>query len=351
MNEILIENRKVGKYFPPFIIAEMSANHNQSFDRAISIIEAAAKAGADAIKLQTYTPDTMTLNIKNKEFMISDRESLWNGRNLYELYKEAHTPWEWHKPLFEKARSLGLIPFSSPFDATAVDMLEDLDAPCYKIASFELVDIPLIKKCAATGKPIIMSIGMATEEEIFDAVNAAKSVGCKDIILLKCVSVYPSSPESYNLKTISNISEKFALQAGLSDHSIQNNLAIASVALGATVIEKHLTLSRTDGGVDSAFSIEPKELEDLVINSKNVWQGLGKISYGISSKKEEKNLLFRRSIYVVKNINAGEIFTRENTRVIRPNLGLSPKYYENILGKKAVSNLKKGTPLKHKDCL
>jgi pseudaminic acid synthase len=344
MNEIIVEGKKIGPNHKPFIIAEMSGNHNQSLERALAIVEAAAKAGAHALKIQTYTADTMTLNLENPEFKIEDSDSLWKGNTLYQLYQQAYTPWEWHKPIFDRARELGMIPFSTPFDETAVDFLEELDVPMYKIASFENTDIPLIKKVASTGKPMIISTGMATVAELDETVRAAREAGCKDLVLLKCTSTYPASPENTNILTIPHMRELFNCQVGLSDHTMGVGVAVASVALGATVIEKHFTLSRADGGVDSAFSMEPEEMKALVIETERAWQALGEVKYG-PTEKEKASLKFRRSIYVAKDIKAGEKFTKENIRVIRPGYGLAPKYYEQLLGKQAKVNIKAGTPL------
>lgn len=344
MNEIVVAGKKIGSNHKPFIIAEMSGNHNQSLERALEIVEAAAKAGADALKIQTYTADTMTLNLENPEFKIEDSDSLWKGHTLYQLYQQAYTPWEWHKPIFDRARELGMIPFSTPFDETAVDFLEELDVPMYKIASFENTDIPLIKKVASTGKPMIISTGMATVAELDETVRAAREAGCKDLILLKCTSTYPASPENTNILTIPHMRELFNCHVGLSDHTMGIGVAVASVALGATVIEKHFTLSRADGGVDSVFSMEPEELKSLVIETERAWQALGQISYG-PTKAEESALKFRRSIYVSKDIKAGEKFTKENLKIIRPGYGLHPKYYEVLLGKTVKENVKAGTPV------
>ncbi|MGV4322569.1 pseudaminic acid synthase [Bacillus mojavensis] len=344
MNEINIDGRSIGPHHPPFIIAEMSGNHNQSLERAFHIIEAAAKAGAHALKIQTYTADTMTLNIDTKDFKIEDNDSLWSGSTLYTLYQQAYTPWEWHKPIFDKCRELGMIPLSTPFDESAVDFLEDLGVPIYKIASFENTDIPLIKKVAATGKPIIISTGMATVAEIDETITAAKEAGCKELILLKCTSTYPASPVNTNISTIPHMKELFNCQVGLSDHTMGTGVAVASVALGATVIEKHFTLSRADGGVDSAFSLEPPELKELVVETERAWQALGQITYG-PTDMEKASLKFRRSIYVTNDIKAGEIFTKENIKVIRPGYGLKPKYFDVMIGKTASKHLPAGTPL------
>ncbi|MCY9111567.1 pseudaminic acid synthase [Bacillus atrophaeus] len=344
MNEITIDGRSIGPHHPPFIIAEMSGNHNQSLERAFKIIEAAAKAGAHALKIQTYTADTMTLNMNTKDFTIEDNNSLWSGSTLYTLYQQAYTPWEWHKPIFDKCRELGMIPLSTPFDESAVDFLEDLGVPIYKIASFENTDIPLIKKVAATGKPIIISTGMATVAEIDETITAAKEAGCKELILLKCTSTYPASPENTNISTIPHMKELFNCQVGLSDHTMGTGVAVASVALGATVIEKHFTLSRADGGVDSAFSLEPPELKELVVETERAWQALGQITYG-PTDKEKASLKFRRSIYVTNDIKAGDMFTKENIKVVRPGYGLEPKYFDLIIGRTAKKHISAGTPL------
>lgn len=341
-----IDNFLIGKNTKPFVIAEMSGNHNNSLDRAKEIVKAAADSGAHAIKLQTYTADTMTIDHRGGLFDISDKNSLWYGRNLYDLYKEAHTPWEWHKPLFDYAHELGMICFSSPFDETAVDFLETLNAPCYKIASFENTDHPLIKKVAKTGKPVIMSTGIANIDDIKESVEVLKSNGCKHIVLLKCTSTYPSTPENTNLLTIPALQEIFPdCIIGLSDHTMGIGASVASVALGARVIEKHFTIRRSDGGVDSAFSMEPAEMNALVVESERAFLALGKVQLMVQ-KAEEKSQVFKRSVYVVKDIKAGEIFTKENIRVIRPGDGMIPKYYEATLGKTAKIDLKRGTPLK-----
>ncbi|MCL6611789.1 MAG: pseudaminic acid synthase [Peptococcaceae bacterium] len=344
MRDIKIMGRKIGLDRAPLIIAEMSGNHNHSLERALKIVEAAAKAGAHGLKIQTYTADTMTLDIDNGEFYIDDPDSLWKGKSLYKLYKEAYTPWEWHKPIFDRCRELGLIGFSTPFDETAVDFLESLGVPCYKVASFENTDIPLIKKIAATGKPMIISSGMATVAELDETVRTAREAGCEDLILLKCTSTYPATPENTNLMTLPHMRELFQCQVGISDHTIGIGAAVAGVALGATVIEKHFTLRRADGGVDSAFSLEPEEMRLLVVESGRAWQALGKISYG-PTEKEKKSLQFRRSLYVACDMKAGDAFTRENLRAIRPGLGLPPKYYDYLLGKKVARDVKRGTPV------
>jgi pseudaminic acid synthase len=340
-----IANRSVGLDHPPFIIAEMSGNHNQSLERALQIVDAAAAAGAHAIKLQTYTADTMTIDIKTGEFLIQDSKSLWNGKTLYDLYKEAYTPWEWHAPLFERARKLGMIPFSTPFDETAVDFLESLGAPFYKVASFENTDLPLIRRIARTGKPVIVSTGMASLANLEEIVRALRSSGCENFVLLKCTSSYPSTPENSNIKTIPHLRDMFKCEVGLSDHTMGVGVAVASVALGASVIEKHFTLSRADGGVDSAFSLEPHELKALVVETERAWQGLGSVTYG-ASDSEKASLQFRRSLYIVKDVKAGEPFTKENVRAIRPGFGLPPKFIDEVLGKTARVDLKRGTPLR-----
>lgn len=338
---IKIGNITIGENHPPFIIAEMSGNHNQSLERALEIVEKAAESGAHAIKLQTYTADTMTMP---GAFRIDDEKSLWNGRELYELYKEAYTPWEWHKQIFEHARKLGLMAFSTPFDESAVDFLEELDVQAYKIASFENTDLPLIKKVASKNKPVIISTGAANISDIDLAVNTLKSNGCNEIILLKCTSTYPSTPENSNIITIPHMSQLFNCQVGLSDHTMGIGVSVAAIALGARVIEKHFTLSREDGGVDSAFSIEPHELKNLVVETERAFLGLGKIQYGVQSS-EKNSLNFKRSIFASKNINIGEPLTLENTRVIRPGIGLAPKFYDMILGKHAKLEIKSGQPI------
>ena len=341
---IKIGNREIGPQHAPFVIAEMSGNHNQSLERALEIVEAAAKTGAHALKIQTYTPDTMTLDLDEREFHISDPKSLWAGTSLYKLYGEAYTPWEWHKPIFERARELGLIAFSTPFDDTAVDFLESLDVPCYKIASFENTDLPLIRRVAATGKPLIISTGMATVAELDETVRAAREAGCKDLILLKCTSTYPATAANTNILTIPHLRELFGCEVGLSDHTMGVGVSVASVALGATVVEKHFTLKRADGGVDSTFSMEPAEMAQLVIESERAWQALGHVSYG-ATEQEKKSIVFRRSLYVVQNMKAGEEITRENVRAIRPGFGLPTKYFEVLLGKKFTRDVKKGMPV------
>lgn len=344
MKMVNIEGKMIGKQHPPFVVAEMSGNHNQSLERALEIVEAASKSGVQAIKLQTYTADTMTLDLNEGDFFINDQDSLWNGRSLYDLYKEAYTPWEWHKPIFERCRELGLLGFSTPFDETAVDFLESLDVPCYKIASFENTDLPLIRKVAATGKPIIISTGMASVAELDETVKTARSSGCGELILLKCTSTYPASPKNTNLMTIPHMRELFNCEVGLSDHTLGIGVAVASVALGVRFIEKHFTLSRADGGVDAQFSMEPEEMRQLVIETKRAWQSMGTISYS-RGELESKSLRFRRSIYISKDIQAGESLSEDNIRIIRPGYGLAPKYYDVVLGKKVNKYLKKGIPL------
>jgi pseudaminic acid synthase len=344
MMDIKIGQRIIGIGKKPFIVAEMSGNHNHSLKRALEIVEAAAATGAEAIKLQTYTADTITLDVKDGDFFIDDEDNLWRGRSLYDLYKEAYTPWEWHEPIFERCRELGMIAFSTPFDETAVDFLESLDVPCYKIASFELIDLPLIRKVAATGKPMIISTGMASVAEIDETVRGAKEAGCKDIILLKCTSSYPASPEDSNLLTIPHMQKLFNCPIGLSDHTMGIGAAVAAIALGACFIEKHFTLSRADGGVDSAFSMEPEEMRQLVIETERAWQALGQISYS-PGEQESKSLKFRRSLYIAEDMAAGEVLTPENLRIVRPGYGLEPKYYDVVLGKKVNRAVTKGTPL------
>ena len=337
-----IDNRKIGPDYPPYIIAELSANHNGDINRAFEILEMAKRCGADAIKLQTYTQDTLTIDCDKPDFKIEG--GLWDGRTLYDLYTEAHMPWDWHKPLFAKAKELGITIFSSPFDTTAVDLLEELGAPAYKIASFEAIDLPLIEYVAKTGKPLIISTGMANKEEIQEAVDTAKNAGCKELVVLHCVSGYPAPAGDYNLATIPDMAQRFDVLTGLSDHTIDNTTAIASVVLGACLIEKHVTLDRKGGGPDDSFSLEEPELFQLCRDAKIAWEALGKVNY--ERKESEKgNLVFRRSLYVVKDVKAGEIFTHENIRSIRPGYGIPPKNIERFLGKKAEKAIKMGTPL------
>jgi pseudaminic acid synthase len=344
MHEFDIDKFTIGENSPPFIIAEMSGNHNQSLDRALEIVEVAAKTGAHALKIQTYTPDTMTLDINEREFHISDPNSLWAGSSLYELYGEAYTPWEWHKPIFDRANQLGMIAFSTPFDDTSVDFLESLNVPCYKIASFENTDLPLIRRVAATGKPMIISTGMASIAELDETVQAARDAGCKDLVLLKCTSTYPATPENTNISTIPHMRELFGCYVGLSDHSMGVGVSVASVAMGAVVIEKHFTLNRADGGVDSAFSMEPAEMAQLVIETKRAWQAMGKVNYG-ATQAEKKSIAFRRSLYIVKDMKAGDRLTTENLRAIRPGLGLPTKYFDQMIGKTIKQDVMRGTAL------
>ncbi|CAE6881135.1 pseudaminic acid synthase [Vibrio sp. B1FLJ16] len=341
-SEIIIDGRKIGPDHPPYIIAELSANHNGDINRAFQIMEEAKKAGADAIKLQTYTHDTITIDCDSEEFQIHG--GLWDGQTLYELYKGAHMPWDWHKPLFEKAKELSITIFSSPFDFSAVDLLEELDAPAYKIASFEVIDLPLIRRVAQTGKPMIISTGMANEEEIAEAIETATDNGCEDLVVLHCVSGYPAPAEQYNLKTIADISERFGVLSGLSDHTIDNATAVASVTLGACLIEKHVTMDRNGGGADDSFSLEPKELQALCRDTKTAWLAMGKVNYE-RTEAEKGNVKFRRSLYIVKDIKAGEVLTEEHVRSIRPGFGLAPKYLDIVLGKVVSQDLAKGTAL------
>jgi N-acetylneuraminate synthase len=341
---INIANRQVGADQAPFVIAEMSGNHNQSLERALEIVDTAARTGAHALKIQTYTADTMTLDLDEGDFFISDPKSLWKGNSLYKLYQKAHTPWEWHKPIFERCRELGIIGFSTPFDDTSVDFLETLDVPCYKVASFENTDLPLIRKVASTGKPLIISTGMATVAEMDETVRTAREAGCNDLILLKCTSTYPATPENTNIFSIPHMRELFNCEVGLSDHTMGIGVSVASVALGATVIEKHFTLSRADGGVDSSFSMEPEEMSALVLETERAWQSLGCVKYG-TSEAEKKSLIFRRSIYIAQNMKAGDVLTPDNLRCVRPGMGLPPKFYDMILGRRVNQNLKKGTPM------
>lgn len=344
MNSFKVGSYNIGPGHEPFVIAEMSGNHNQSLERALEIVDAAALSGAHGLKLQTYTADTMTINHDKGLFYINDEKSLWYGKTLHDLYKIARTPWDWHRPIFERALEKGMVPFSTPFDDTSVDFLENLNVPIYKIASFENKDWPLLQKVAETGKPVIMSTGASKLSDIADSIAVLRKYGCRELVLLKCTSTYPASPESTNLKTIPHMAEMFDCITGLSDHTVGIGVSVASVALGASVIEKHFTLSRAEGGVDSAFSIEPDEMESLVIESKRAWQALGKVSYQIH-KEEVSSLRFKRSIYIVKDIKAGEELNSKNTRIIRPGDGLEPKYLDLILGRKAIKNIDRGTPL------
>ena len=342
MQEIKIAGRSIGAAYSPYVIAELSANHNGKLETALRIIEEAKKAGADAVKLQTYKPDTITLNCDSEDFKI--KGGLWDGRTLYDLYQEAHMPWEWHKPLFDRARGLGITIFSSPFDNTAIDLLEDLNAPAYKIASFEAVDLPLIKYAASTGKPMIISTGMADAQEITEAIEAAREGGCKELAVLHCVSGYPAPAEDYNLRTIPDMIERFGLVTGLSDHTLDNTTAIASVALGASIIEKHFTLDRGGGGPDDSFSLEPAELAALCQGAKTAWSALGRVDYGRKSS-EQGNVKFRRSLYFVKDMKAGDVITPDCVRSVRPGFGLAPKYLDLVLGRHTSRAATCGTPV------
>ena len=339
-----ILNREIGPGQRPYLIAEMSGNHNQSLERALEIVDAAAANGADAIKLQTYTAETMTLNVRMPGFVIDDPKSLWAGRQLYDLYEEAHTPWEWHAPIMERAASHGVHCFSTPFDFTSVDFLESLNVPAYKIASFENTDLPLIRRVAATGKPMIMSTGMATASEIDDAVRAAREAGCRDLVLLKCTSTYPATAENTNVATIPHMRTLFGCEVGLSDHTMGCGVSVAATALGATVIEKHFTLRRADGGVDSSFSMEPHELRQLREETERAWQAVGQVRYGPTAA-ELKSLVFRRSLYIAEAMQAGDILTRGNLRSVRPGFGLAPKHFEAVLGLPVARDIAAGTPL------
>ncbi|MBS4151427.1 pseudaminic acid synthase [Stutzerimonas balearica] len=341
--KISIAGRHIGLDYPPYVIAELSANHNGRLETALKIIEEAKKAGADAIKLQTYTADTITLNCDSEEFQIHG--GLWGGKTLYQLYQEAHMPWEWHQPLFEHARKLGITIFSSPFDSTAVDLLEDLDAPAYKIASFEAVDLPLIKYAASTGKPMIISTGMADAEEIQEAIDAAREGGCKELAILHCVSGYPAPAEDYNLRTIPDMMQRFGLVTGLSDHTLDNTTAITSVVLGASIIEKHFTLDRNGGGPDDSFSLEPAELAALCRDSKTAWAALGRVDYGRKSS-EQGNVKFRRSLYFVKDLQAGERITPDAVRSVRPGYGLAPRLLDQLMGKVLRQDVKANMPVR-----
>lgn len=334
----------IGAEHPPFVIAEMSGNHNQSLERALSIVDAAAAAGAHALKLQTYTADSITLDVRGGAFEISDSASLWSGQNLHDLYAKAATPWDWHGPIMERANQHGMLCFSSPFDETAVDFLEGLNVPAYKIASFENSHLPLIRKAAKTGKPLIISTGLASLGELDEAVRTAREAGCNNLILLKCTSTYPATPENTNINTIPHLAELFQCAVGLSDHTLGVGVSIAAIALGARVIEKHFCLSREEGGVDSAFSLEPDELQQLVQETKRAWQSLGQIFYG-PTEAEQPSLAFRRSLYIAQDICAGTILDAENLRIVRPGHGLHPRHYETMLGRRVNRDLPKGTPL------
>lgn len=339
-----ILNREIGPGHRPYLIAEMSGNHNQSLERALEIVDAAAAHGADAIKLQTYTADTMTLDLRMPGFVIDDPKSLWAGRQLYELYQEAHTPWEWHAPIMGRAAQHGLHCFSTPFDFSSVDFLESLNVPTYKIASFENTDLPLIRRVAATGKPIIMSTGMATAGEIDEAVRAAREAGCRDLVLLKCTSTYPATAENTHISTIPHMRALFGCEVGLSDHTMGCGVSVAATALGATVIEKHFTLRRADGGVDSSFSMEPHELRQLREETERAWQAVGQVSYGPTAA-EAKSLAFRRSLYIARDLKAGDVLTRENLRCVRPGFGLPPRHLDSLLGQRIGRDVVAGTPM------
>lgn len=344
LSSFKIGDRSVGPDHPPLVIAEMSGNHNQSLDRALRLVDAAAASGAHALKLQTYTADTITLRNRGDDFQIKDSGSLWAGQNLHDLYSKAHTPWEWHQPIIERAAEKGMLCFSSPFDETAVDFLSDLNVPAFKIASFENNHLPLIRKAAGTGKPLIISTGMASLADLERAVSTAHEAGCKNLVLLKCTSTYPSTPENTNIRTIPHLRDLFGTQVGLSDHTMGIGVAVASIALGATVIEKHFTLSRADGGVDSAFSLEPKELSTLVAETENAWQSLGEVRYG-PTDAERNSLVFRRSIYVAADIAAGELFSNTNLRIVRPGHGAPPWLFDQLLGQVARRDYVAGTAL------
>jgi len=341
-----IEGQAVGAGSIPLVIAEMSGNHNQSLERALEIVDAAAQSGAHALKIQTYTAETMTIDIRDGEFFISDEKSLWKGESLFDLYKKAYTPWEWHEAIFDRAKEHKMLAFSTPFDRTAVDFLENLNVPCYKIASFENTDLPLIRYVAATGKPMIISTGMATFAELDETVDAARSAGCDDLVLLKCTSTYPSTPDDSNILTIPEMRSRYGCEIGISDHTMGIGVSVAAVALGATVIEKHFTLQRSDGGVDSAFSMEPQEMAQLVIETERAWQSMGKVQHG-PTEKEKASLVFRRSLYVVADVKAGEKLTSVNVRAIRPGNGIAPKFYDEVIGKTAKRDISRGTPLSH----
>jgi pseudaminic acid synthase len=340
-----IAGRFVGPAEPPYVIAEMSANHDGHLEKAFRIIEAAKQAGADAVKLQTYRPDTITLDSDSEEFRI--RGGLWDGRTLYELYEEAHTPWEWHAPLFEHARKVGITIFSTPFDRTAVDLLENLNTPAYKIASFEAVDLPLIRYVAGTGKPLIISTGMADAQEIQEAIDAAREGGCKHLAILHCVSGYPAPAADYNLRTITDMIRRFGLVTGLSDHTLDCTTAITSIAMGASIIEKHFTLDRSDGGPDDSFSLEPKDLAALCEGARTAWEALGQVSYACKPS-EQANVKFRRSLYFVKNLRAGEVITPDAIRSVRPGFGLAPKYFDAVVGKQVTEDIAANTPVSMK---
>jgi len=344
MKDLKIGDWTIGDKHPPFVIAEMSGNHNQSLDRALQLVDQAAQSGAHALKLQTYTADTITMNSRDESFRINDPDSLWYGKYLYDLYKDAHTPWDWHEPIFERAKKLGMLAFSTPFDETAVDFLENLNVPAYKIASFENSHLPLLRKVAATGKPVILSTGVSTLSEIANALCVLADAGCSDIVVLKCTSTYPASPENTNLETLRSMRDTFGCLVGLSDHTMGIGTSVAAVALGARVIEKHFTLNRADGGIDSAFSLEPAELKLLVEECERAYLSLGEVRYGFG-ELENRSRLHKRSIYLQRDIAAGQVFTEGNLKVIRPADGLCPRYWDIVIGKTARHNLAAGTPL------
>lgn len=343
LSKFTLNGRQIGPDHPPYVIAELSANHNGSLDKALALIDAAQATGADAVKIQTYRPDTITLDSDADEFRI--KGGLWDGRRLFDLYAEAHTPWDWHKPLFDRARARGITIFSSPFDPTAVDLLEDLGAPAYKIASFEAVDLPLIRYVAATGKPMIISTGMADAEEIAEAIAAARDGGCRELAILHCVSGYPAPAADYNLRTIPDMIERFGLITGLSDHTLDNTTAVASVAMGAAIIEKHFTLDRSGGGPDDSFSLEPQEFAELCKGARTAWEAMGRIDYGRKSS-ESGNVIFRRSLYVVRDIAKGQMITAEDVRSVRPGYGLAPKHLDRVLGRRAKTDIRLNTPVR-----
>jgi len=346
--EIRLGDLVIGPDRPPLVVAELSGNHEGSLDKALAMVEAAAGAGAHAVKLQTYTADTMTLDVRRDEFLVTDPDSPWHGRSLYDLYLEAATPWAWHERIFARCAELGLLAFSTPFDATAVDFLQELDVPCFKISSFENTDLPLVRRVAATGKPLLISTGLATADELAETVDAARRAGCRDLVLLKCTSTYPADPAGSNLRTIPDLAARFSCLTGISDHTLGVGVSVAAVAVGAVLIEKHFTLRRADGGVDAAFSLEPEELRLLVDESRRAWQGLGTVSYGPTAA-EQQSLRHRRSIYIVQDIPAGGTLTPANTRVIRPGLGLAPKHLDEVLGRRARTALKRGAALRWED--
>jgi pseudaminic acid synthase len=340
---ISIQNRPIGVEYPPYVIAEMSANHNGSLDRAFSILQEAKSSGADAVKIQSYTADTITLDCDREDFMI--RGGLWDGRRLHDLYREAEMPWEWHRPLFDHAQELGITLFSSPFDRTAVDLLESLNAPAYKIASFEVIDLPLIRYAASTGKPLIVSTGMATRDEIDEAVEAALGAGCRELAILRCVSGYPAPAQDYGLRTLADMQMRYGVVTGLSDHTLDNTTAIASVALGAAIVEKHFTLDRSGGGPDDSFSLEPKELAALCSTARLAWEALGTVRYG-PAPSERSNVKFRRSIYFVRSLAEGDVITPDAIRVVRPGFGELPKHFDKLIGRKVKQKVEQNTPVR-----